>query len=85
MTFKQAVKEATLVLIKARGKSFKTTKSCIMKAVEEADWNEVLEEPTVEKRLKVYNHAFQTNGVHLSVYIWERETSLEVNLTPSYA
>jgi len=87
MTFREAVQEASKVLIKARGKSFKTTKKEIWNAIEKFDWDTVLDEPMNRPyaTVKIYSHAFDFNGVHLNVFCWEEGTVLEVNLTPSYA
>jgi len=90
MTFRQAVKQASKVLISARGKSFKTTKKEIWKAIAEFDWDKVLDEPRdmhedeSTPSLKIYSHAFHFNMVHLRVYCWDDGTVVEVNLTPSY-
>jgi len=83
MTFRQAVKQASKVLISARGKSFKTTKKEIWKAVEETDWDKDLGKPSVPS-VKIYSHPFHWNGVHLHVFVWDDGTVVEVNLTPSY-
>jgi len=91
MTFRQAVKEASKVLISARGKSFKTTKKEIWKAVAESDWDRVLDEPRdmhedepSTPSVKIYSHRFHYNGVHLRVFCWDEGTVVVVNLTPSY-
>lgn len=83
MTFREAVKQSCKCLIKARGKSFKTTKKEIWKAIEQSDWDKVLEEPTANTETKIYSHTFHWNGVHLYVFCWKEGTVLEVNLTPS--
>ena len=83
MTFREAVKQSCKCLIKARGKSFKTTKKEIWKAVEQSDWDKELDDNN-DDDCRIFSRAFHWNGVHLYVFCWDEGTVLVVNLTPSY-